>query len=63
MLKYLFKKHKELETISIWLYGGRSRENEWSTEDEKNIVLLVFSNIQLRYISVHIMKNTGDIVV
>jgi len=55
VFKYLVEKHEELETISIRLHGVRS------TEDEKDIVLTVLSNINLRSISVHNMVSTGDI--
>ena len=54
VFKYLFKKHEELETISIRLHGVRS------TEDEKDVVLTVLSNLNLRSISVHVIESTGD---
>ena len=57
VFKYLFKKHKELETLSI-----EFEYDERCTEDEKDIVFTVFSNINLRSISVHNIWSTGDIL-
>ena len=56
VLKYLFKKHEELETISIYL------DRERCAEDEKDIVLTIFSNLNLRYITIYEMEITEDIV-
>ena len=50
VFKYLVEKHKELETVSIGLCGERSRE------DEEDIVLTIFSNINLRSISLHFLS-------
>ena len=57
VFKYLFKKHKELETLSI-----EFEYEERCAEDEKDIVFTVFSNINLRSISVHNIWSTGDIL-
>ena len=54
--KYLVEEHEEMETISIGLCGVRSRE------DEEDIVLTIFSNINLRYVTIRNMWNTGDII-
>ena len=70
VFKYLFMKHEELETISIelytrsWrtgLYGVKTDDYEWSTEDVKDIVLTIFSNIHLRSISLVRLNSTEDI--
>ena len=55
VFKYLVEKHKELETVSIGLYGERS------TEDEMDILVTKFSIINLRSISLHCMESKGDI--
>ena len=56
VFKYLVEKHEELETIRIRLYGERSRQ------DEEDIVLTIFSNLNLRSITIDNMWNTRDIV-
>ena len=56
VFKYLVEKHEELETIRIRLYSKRG------TEDEKDIVLTIFFNLNLRSVYIHNMRNTGDIV-
>ena len=61
VFKYLFKKHEELETIRIE-FDVRSDEDEWSTEDVKDIVFTIFSNLNLRSITIDHIRNTGDIV-
>ena len=57
VFKYLFKKHEKLETISI---GFENEER--CAEDNKDIVLIVFSNINLRSISITNVQYTGDIL-
>ena len=57
VFKYLFKKHEKLETISI---GFENEER--CAEDNKDIVLIVFSNINLRSISIANVQYTGDIL-
>ena len=57
VFKYLVEKQEELDTISLCL-----TRDERSTEDEKDIVFTVFSNINLRSISVHNIWSTGDIL-
>ena len=47
VFKYLFKKHEELETISIRVASERCAEGE------KDIVLTIFSNLNLRSITIH----------
>ena len=55
VFKYLFKKHEELETISIiWLYDKRCRE------DKKDVVLTIFYNLNLK--SITIRWYIGDIL-
>ena len=63
--KYLFKKHEELETIRIcydteWI-AGYAHYIKRSAEDEENILLTIFSNLNLRSISLHCMESKGDI--
>ena len=63
--KYLFKKHEELETISIrfdteWI-AGYAHYIKRSAEDEENILLTIFSNLNLRSISLYCMESKGDI--
>ena len=55
VFKYFFKKHKELETISI-----RMIHSEGFTDYVKDIVLTIFSNINLRSISLHYIESSGD---
>ena len=63
MFNYLFKKHKELKTISIKFDGERCAEDEERcAEDKKDIVLTIFSNLNLKSISLCNMKYTGDIL-
>ena len=56
VFKYLVEKHEEMETISIVLYGVRSRE------DEEDILLTIFSNINLRSVNIYNMWNTYVII-
>ena len=62
--KYLFKKHEELETIRIcyteWI-AGYAHYIKRSAEDEENILLTIFSNLNLRSISLYCMESKGDI--
>ena len=56
--KYLVEEHEEMETISIGLCGVRSRE------DEEDIVLTIFSNLNLRSIiirRVSFIESSGDL--
>ena len=63
VFNYLFKKHKELKTISIKFDGERCAEDEERcAEDKKDIVLTIFSNLNLKSISLCNMKYTGDIL-
>jgi len=58
VFKYLVEKHEELETVSIELWGERSRE------DEEDIVLTIFSNLNLRSIiirRVSFIESPGDL--
>ena len=58
VFKYLVEKHEELETVSIELWGERSRE------DEEDIVLTIFSNLNLRSIiirRVSFIESSGDL--
>ena len=48
VFKYLFKKHEELDTIII-----KFADEEMCAEDEKDIVLTVFSNLNLRSIRIY----------
>ena len=57
VFKYLFKKHEKLETIRL---GFENEER--CAEDKKDIMLTVFSNINLRSISVYFIWSTGDIL-
>ena len=54
--KNKFKKHEELETISI---GYRFKR---IATDEKDIVLSIFSNINLISVTIQNMANTGVII-
>ena len=56
VFKYLFKKHEKLETISIEF------DMERCAEDKKDIVLIVFSNINLRSITLYNIWYIGDIL-
>ena len=64
VFKDLFKKHEELETISIGLYCVMSSSSSVmrSREDKKDIVLNIFSNLNLRSIIIRNVWNTGDII-
>ena len=53
MFKYLFKKHKELETISIRFVDEDDTDAKRCAEGEKDIVLTIFSNLNLRSITIH----------
>ena len=56
VFKNIFKKHEELETIS------RGYRFQRIATDEKDIVLSIFSNINLRSVTILNMANTGDII-
>jgi len=54
VFSYLFWKHEELETVSIGLCGVRGRE------DEMVILLTIFSNLNLRSITIRNIKSSED---
>ena len=56
VFKYLVEKHQELDTISI-----RFCDKRFERRDENAIVQTVFSNLNLRSVTIHNMWNTGDI--
>ena len=55
VFKTYSKKHEELETISVSLFKR-------SATNEKEIVLSIFFNINLRSVTIGNMGNTGDII-
>ena len=61
VFKYLVEKHEELDTISL-MNLNMNLQRERSTEDEKDIMLTLFSNINLRSVTLHNIWYTEDIV-
>ena len=57
VFKYLVEKHQEIHTIRVEVVGEVGREDE----DENDILLTVFSHLNLKCISLCSMWNTGDI--
>jgi len=58
VFNYLVEKHEELESISI---GFVEHEGTEENKDQDEIVLTSLSHDNLKSISIHGMKNTGDI--
>ena len=63
---YLMAKHEELETIGLGFLGeDRSiysyKYDQKSTETGNKIVLTLFSNVNLKIITIHDFKQTGNI--
>ena len=58
MFNYLVEKHEELESIGI---GFVEHEGTEENKDQDEIVLTSLSHDNLKSISIHGMKNTGDI--
>ena len=55
VFKYFVNKHQELATISMFQYNERIMENE------EDIVLTVFSHLNLRSITIRNIKSAGNI--